>query len=169
MNSKLINLLHIVVVAPLLFLVGTDRLPNKYKKLLVYLAIGVAIFHLFRVMKKSDVLEGQEDLPKHVNGEVGEEVEAEEEKKNGMMVREVAMFDSHPGYDPRELKINVGDVVSWLNIGNVQHTVTGLHDAFHSGYLLPGETFAIKFNKPGTYPYYCIMHHGWMRGVVVVE
>jgi plastocyanin len=70
-------------------------------------------------------------------------------------------------------------------LGKVAHTVTadksqaadpsnvGLPpgvDAFDSGLIAEGESFSRKFDKPGTYRYFCIPHEGaGMVGTAVVE
>jgi len=47
MTHIIINLIHIFFVAPLLYLIGTNKFPDEYKKYLVYLAIFVLILHVY--------------------------------------------------------------------------------------------------------------------------
>jgi plastocyanin len=88
-------------------------------------------------------------------------------------------------FEPREIKVSVGDRVQWRNVGQIAHTVTtdpsrvsdqdGVSvpsgvKPWDSGLLGGDETFSRTFRKPGTYQYICIPHEGaGMIGTVVVE
>jgi plastocyanin len=92
---------------------------------------------------------------------------------------------------------SVGDTVVWANSGSRKHTVTAYEsgvpdgaDYFASGgfdsesaareawkqslqgggNIEPGETYAVTFDVPGRYHYFCIPHEGaGMVGKVIVE
>lgn len=86
-------------------------------------------------------------------------------------------------FRPRGLLIQPGQAIRWVNreTGNV-HTTTAYHPdngkprripegaaAWNSDYLLPNESFAMVFEKPGVYDYFCIPHeHAGMVGRIVV-
>lgn len=90
---------------------------------------------------------------------------------------------SHVWFRPRGLLIQSGQSVRWVNreAGNV-HTTTAYHPdngkplripkeakSWDSGYLLPNESFAMVFERPGVYDYFCIPHeHAGMVGRIVV-
>jgi plastocyanin len=91
---------------------------------------------------------------------------------------------SHVWFDPVGLHAKPGQTVQWVNRdrGN-SHTVTSYHPeiferprripakakAWDSGYLLPGETFSLRFDEEGIYDYYCVPHeHAGMVGRIVV-
>jgi plastocyanin len=75
-------------------------------------------------------------------------------------------------FDPKEVKIKAGTVVTWTDSGG-RHTVTSDDGSFDSGPLTAGGSYQHKFEKPGVYPYYCKFHgeRGGkdMAGVVTVE
>ncbi|HEX9318206.1 MAG TPA: cupredoxin family copper-binding protein [Nitrososphaeraceae archaeon] len=78
-------------------------------------------------------------------------------------------------FDPNPIEINAGDSVTWTNDDNEVHTVTsGSQDAsnigqeFDSGTLASGQSFTHKFDKPGTYEYFCSFHES-MTGKVIVK
>ena len=146
--SVLVNLFHILIVAPLLWAIGTNKLPEEYKNLLIWVALAVALYHLWCLVKGVR-LEGMEEL-------------------NGANIHHIRMFDSYPGYDKPDITVNTGDVVVWTNIGEVEHTVTANNGEFNSGYLKPSENYSVKFENKGTFMYHCMVHGGWMRGVVTV-
>jgi hypothetical protein len=51
-NGKpLLNLFHIVAVAPVMCLLGTNKFPEGLKKYLVYLSVLIALYHLFKLSK----------------------------------------------------------------------------------------------------------------------
>ncbi len=76
---------------------------------------------------------------------------------------------SIPGkvFVPGRIDVLVGDTVVWRNGDATSHTVTADNDAFDSGFISPGATFARAFPTPGTYAYHCTIHK-FMRGVVRV-
>lgn len=146
--SALVNLFHILIVAPLLWAIGTGRFPQEYNQLLIWVALAIAVYHLWTLVSMSR-WEGMEEI-------------------NGANVHHVRMFDSYPGYDVPDLTVGTGDVVVWTNVGEVEHTVTANNGEFNSGYLRPGENYSVKFENKGTFMYHCMVHGGWMKGVVTV-
>lgn len=86
-------------------------------------------------------------------------------------------------FRPRGLLIQPGQTVRWVNRdkGNV-HTSTAYHPdngkplripqgaaSWNSDYLMPGESFAMTFDIPGVYDYFCIPHeHAGMVGRLIV-
>jgi plastocyanin len=73
------------------------------------------------------------------------------------------------GFSPKEIKVKVGDTVTWTNNDNTIHTVisgTGLSDAnkgkdFDSGLsalTTTGKTYSHQFTKAGDFPYFCELH-----------
>lgn len=86
-------------------------------------------------------------------------------------------------FRPRGLLIQPGQTVRWINQdqGNV-HTSTAYHPdngkalripagakSWNSDYLMPGESFAVTFEAPGVYDYFCIPHeHGGMVARIIV-
>lgn len=67
--------------------------------------------------------------------------------------------------------------VSFMN-PNAYYSMTGTEKYVNSGWFLPkgqeqaypgsGNTFTVKFEKPGTYNYICILHP-WMTGSIIVK
>ena len=152
LNPKLVNLIHIVLVAPLLAALALDKFPQEYKKYVLYLAILVAVYHLYKLYKSSasnNLFEGL-DI-------------------NGSYIHHIRMFDSSPGYEKPNLCIKQGDVVVWSNVGEIDHTVTGVNNEFNSGYMKPGDRFSVKFSEKGVFNYYCMVSRGWMIGKITVN
>lgn len=85
------------------------------------------------------------------------------------------------GFSPKEIKVKVGDTVTWTNNDNTIHTVisgTGLSDAnkgkdFDSGLSGPsaltttGKTYSHQFTKAGDFPYFCELHPAMIGKVTV--
>lgn len=88
-------------------------------------------------------------------------------------------------FEPKEIEVAVGEEVTWRNVGKVGHTVTADRSKaadpslasipagtreWDSGFVMEGQSFSRKFDKPGTYRYICIPHEGaGMVGTVVVR
>src|SRR4051812_33892084 len=66
---------------------------------------------------------------------------------------------------PGDIKIRVGETVTWVNADDRDHTVSG--DSLKSGNIKPGRTFSQSFTKAGTYNYGC-SYHPRMRGTITV-
>ncbi len=71
-----------------------------------------------------------------------------------------------------ELHIAVGTTVRWINTTSTFHTVTpdGHSEWTQWQTAGMGETFEVKFNNTGTFPYYCLPHRSLgMTGTIIVE
>lgn len=71
-------------------------------------------------------------------------------------------------YHKDVMTIPVGTTVRWTNKDSVVHTVTSDNGTFASPDLKKGESFTFKFDKTGTYDYYCIPHPN-MKGTIIVK
>ncbi len=82
----------------------------------------------------------------------------------------VSVIDNEFG--PKELHINPGQTVSWVNNGQTAHTVTADDQSFDSGNFDSGKVYTHTFTRPGRYLYYCVLHGAdggvGMAGVIVV-
>jgi plastocyanin len=71
-------------------------------------------------------------------------------------------------FDPPQINVPTGSIVSWTNADSIQHTVTsdeqGLFDA---GPISPGDTFENVFDSAGEFGYHCAIHP-FMTGLVMV-
>lgn len=76
-----------------------------------------------------------------------------------------AMQSTNKSFYPQHVQAKAGDTVQWTNNDTSIHTVTG--ETFDSGMLKSGDQFVYKFENPGVYDYYCVLHP-WMKGSVQV-
>lgn len=144
-NKTLVNLVHLVLVAPLLWAIGNEKADKKYA---VWLAVLVAVLAFYQLFLRG-VFEGMEVC--------------------GSTIHQIRMLDSPPGYDKPCVTIKSGDIVSWTNVGEMRHGVREANGAFHSGMLYPGESYSIRLDRPGVYEYYCNLRRGYMLGRIKVE
>jgi plastocyanin len=88
-------------------------------------------------------------------------------------------------FTPVTVTIKVGDTIEWINDDQDVHLVVSGKDLqdpslgkpLDSGTLLPNQHFKFTFEKPGRYPYMCVIHWslqsitgaGGMVGEVIVE
>jgi hypothetical protein len=77
------------------------------------------------------------------------------------------MYDNY--FWPRSITVPVGGVVTWMNYGYHHHTTTSIRGRWDSGVLDYGDSFSMRFMRPGDYYYYCRIHPETMRGVVHVR
>ncbi len=73
-------------------------------------------------------------------------------------------------FSPAEIEVGVGSSVTWTNNDDIPHTVTDADNprTLKSSPLDTGESYTRKFDKPGTYRYFCSLHPH-MQGTVVVR
>ena len=76
------------------------------------------------------------------------------------------------GYKPATLQVRTGSTVRWLNLDEIEHTVTSgtpeSRDGRFAGTLASKDaTYPTNFAEPGTYPYFCDRHQ-FMRGEIHV-
>ena len=96
--------------------------------------------------------------------------------------REIVIRAEHT-FDPPLVVIEAGETVLWRNDTVLVHSITAHPDfattresfelplgaePFHSGLLIPGDTFTHTFEVPGTYTYFCAPHEagrhaGWVE------
>jgi plastocyanin len=70
-------------------------------------------------------------------------------------------------FGPAMAMANVGDTISWVNVGKIPHTVTAKDGSFDKTPLAPGQRFNYVLRKEGTIPYTCTYHPG-MDGTLMV-
>jgi amicyanin len=72
-------------------------------------------------------------------------------------------------FEPKELSVTVGTMVTWVNADDVPHTVTSCASppVFGSQALDTNDTFSFVFKTAGTYDYFCKLHPTMIGKVVV--
>ncbi|MGH8282684.1 MAG: cupredoxin domain-containing protein [Gammaproteobacteria bacterium] len=71
-------------------------------------------------------------------------------------------------FSPAKVSVEPGTTVVWTNLDDVIHTVVSDTDGFRSsGQLSKSDSYSLKLNKPGDYPYHCGIHP-FMQGVIRV-
>ena len=71
-------------------------------------------------------------------------------------------------FNPKEVRIKVGQTVAWTNQDDFGHTSTGDNKEWNSQTIAPKTMFVLRINKAGTYTYHCEIHKQ-MKATVVVE
>jgi plastocyanin len=70
-------------------------------------------------------------------------------------------------FTPAELKVKVGDTVTWTNHDDIPHTVVSA-GKFRSKTTDTDGTFSFTFTSAGDYKYFCSLHPH-MTGMIKVE
>jgi plastocyanin len=70
-------------------------------------------------------------------------------------------------FSPAELKLKVGDTVTWTNHDDIPHTVVSA-GKFRSKTMATDNTFTFTFTAAGDYKYFCSLHPH-MTGMIKVE
>jgi len=71
-------------------------------------------------------------------------------------------------FNPAELDVAIGTMVTWTNTDSTAHTTTSDAAGWNSGTLQPGAQFSTTFSNAGTFRYHCGIHPD-MVGTVVVR
>jgi plastocyanin len=100
----------------------------------------------------------------------------------GIRLAVAAFLTSHPGiahaeetkvtidnftFAPAELKVKVGDTVTWSNHDDIPHTIFSA-GKFRSKTLDTDDSFSFTFVAAGDYKYFCSLHPH-MTGTIKVE
>mgnify|MGYP001773450309 CR=1 FL=1 len=83
-----------------------------------------------------------------------------------IMAKGAHLKSSPKKFDPAAIQVNVGDVVTWINEDVQTHTVKFKDGSFFAT-VMPNQSTEFKFEKEGTYDYFCTLHP-WMVGTVKV-
>ena len=79
------------------------------------------------------------------------------------------VFIDNFAFQPASLTVPVGTEVTWTNHDDVPHTVTSrTKGVFSSQALDTDDHFSFRFDRAGTYAYYCAIHP-IMNGEVIVR
>jgi plastocyanin len=70
-------------------------------------------------------------------------------------------------FSPAELKLKVGDTVTWTNHDDIPHTVVSA-GKFRSKTMDTDNSFSFTFTSAGDYKYFCSLHPH-MTGMIKVE
>jgi plastocyanin len=94
--------------------------------------------------------------------------------KNAVKVKVVGNPLGNPDslYVPATIHIVTGQTVVWLQTDDSKHTVTpeaNIPPGWSGGssILSKGQTYAHRFNKPGTFRYHCMVHPNMFGSVIV--
>jgi amicyanin len=73
-------------------------------------------------------------------------------------------------FNPPTITVKAGAIVRWVNSDAVPHTVKFPKSSHitSSDPLSSGQSFSVKFDDPGTYPYSCAIHPDMLGTVIVV-
>ena len=72
-------------------------------------------------------------------------------------------------FHPADFTVAPGATITVTNRDSVDHTFTARDHAFNTGDIAPGATVTVHApQKPGTYPYLCLIHQ-YMTGTLTVS
>jgi plastocyanin len=79
----------------------------------------------------------------------------------------ITVVISNYAFNPANITVKAGTVVTWVNKDSVPHTVTGDVGGPASAALTLNATYSFKYSAPGIYAYHCSIHPG-MKGIITV-
>lgn len=71
-------------------------------------------------------------------------------------------------FSPKNLRVAVGDKITFVNQDNVPHTATASDGAFDTGRLRPGQSKRVTIGSAGRHSYICEIHPS-MKGSVTAQ
>ena len=81
--------------------------------------------------------------------------------------QEVVVKIDNFSYMPHDITVTVGTTIIRVNNDDIPHTVVSTTDLFKSKALDTDDKFSFKFDKPGTYDYFCSIHPKMTAKVIV--
>ena len=85
----------------------------------------------------------------------------------GARARDINVTIDNFTFTPPELKLKVGDTVTWTNHDDIPHTVVSA-GKFRSKTMDTDNSFSFTFTSAGDYKYFCSLHPH-MTGMIKVE
>jgi plastocyanin len=83
------------------------------------------------------------------------------------------IFMRNFSFVPETARVAPGTVVAWVDCEpqgfTESHTTTSDEGLWGSELMNPGDSFSRLFEVADTFPYHCIPHASFMRGVLIVE
>jgi plastocyanin len=70
-------------------------------------------------------------------------------------------------FSPPQMKVAVGQTVTWTFADEAGHTATSTDGTFKSEVLGSGGTYSFTFTRAGTFDYFCTIHPD-MKGKIIV-
>jgi hypothetical protein len=70
-------------------------------------------------------------------------------------------------FNPYRARVKVGTRVTWINNGNLVHTIMAQDGSWTTEKLTPADEGSVTFDKPGTYTFIS-KEHPWMYGQLIV-
>ncbi len=70
-------------------------------------------------------------------------------------------------FNPATVTVKAGSTVHWTNSDDIPHNVASTDKLFKSKVMDTSEEFEYKFDKPGTYEYFCSLHPKMTAKVIV--
>lgn len=135
---------------------------------------GIAAFVAFGMVGPSPYLFAEEAPPE---AELPEPVPEPEAPPAGLPEITVLMLEGSsvsgtPDYDPDEVTVGPGTVITWFNEDAAAHTATDkatTGGVFDTGLLGVGDSYSLSSDdlEPGTYEYFCLVHP-WMESVLTI-
>jgi amicyanin len=71
-------------------------------------------------------------------------------------------------FTPIPMSVAAGSTITWVNRDDIPHSIVVPSLGVHSNTLASNQSFAFRFDKPGTYDYICGLHP-FMHGKLVVQ
>jgi plastocyanin len=81
--------------------------------------------------------------------------------------QEVVVKIDNFSYMPHDITVAARTTITWVNNDDIPHTVVSTTDVFKSKALDTDDKFSFKFDKPGTYEYFCSIHPKMTAKVIV--
>lgn len=94
--------------------------------------------------------------------------EMREKLLQGAPMQQLEVMILADGFEPKTLRISVGDRVKWVNQDNQDHQLTDTQDRWESNVIQPGKSFTQVFDVSGTYEYSDPLDPA-LTGTVIVE
>src|SRR5215470_1629377 len=85
----------------------------------------------------------------------------------GARAQEISVTIDNFTFTPVELKVKVGDTITWTNHDDIPHTVVSA-GKFRSKTMDTDDKFSFTFTSAGHYKYFCSLHPH-MTGMIKVE
>ena len=132
----------------------------RAKTLIIAVSLLIVIIAISGCTQNQQINSNQKESPSITNTQTINQPQTE-----GTYNVEISNF----AFNPSEVKIKIGDTVTWINEDSAPHTVTSdSGNELNSPQLSNGQNYSRTFSNTGTFNYYCSVHPS-MKATIIVE
>lgn len=132
--------------------------------------VAIIILFVISAYYSPETQEDKKEEPKYVVVEQEEQPAPQgPEQTKPAEPKEAVVKVKNGFFDPKEITVEKGTKVVWLNEDDGPHKIASTTRYFYGERFLPGESYGFTFDEAGEYNYFDVIFYKTMKGKVIVK